>query len=157
MVERYRTKVEPDKPIEPKKPPRQVSKATLLAMRQATLTGRMPHELMLEWTQKGVMEIARTKQEVRGEGKNARTFTIAEVDPKTGLYVYDTVPMDMATRIATARACADFYAARMHKTQVTGKDEGPVQLQTQSKADAERLMQSLLRDPDETETKPTIN
>jgi hypothetical protein len=115
-----------------------------LAKREARLQGKLPHLLMLEWAQDGVMPIVKKDK----KGKPMKL--------PSGEYDYEEWPLDGPTRHAITKDCAHYFEARKVATQVTGKDNGPIQT-VNVKTDADwvrnRLMAPLsveiedLRDP----------
>ena len=77
-----------------------LSKQAQEAQRVGKLTGKLPRELLLEWSQRGVM--------TDESGKD--------------------IPLSADQRIACAKDCANYYHPRLTSQQVTGHDKGPLKV-----------------------------
>jgi len=96
-------------------------RAQALADRQSRLTGKMPHELLLEWAQTGVMEQVQTME------KKGKLVPVRDAD---GAFVKQEFVLDPYMRLDAAKAAANYYAPRLSSTVLTGKDGGPMELET---------------------------
>lgn len=86
------------------------SKIQQLAERQAALTGKLSHILLLEWAQTGVME--QVEYEVKRSKKKGGGVRLIAKRDKNGEFIRESVVLDPFLRIDAAKASANYFAAK---------------------------------------------
>ena len=90
-------------------------------------TGKLPHELMLEWAQSGLMQVP--------------------VRVAKGYYVKEFVVLSPSMRINLAKACANYYAPKLVAQMAPNKDEEPAYNRRDADLVIEQLMRPLRAEP----------